>query len=138
MSKSNNVKQSWDTVSVSEEWHDKPIPLNGRLGFLEPAIIWSGFGIAFICAVIGGIIQQGLGTVDAILAIITGNVILFLYASAIGYPAGKWGLNFPLTIKSVFGGKTNRSLTWVSQKKSFGKVNLVKAASSEIKRSVDS
>jgi cytosine permease len=105
MSKSNNVKQSWDTVSVSEEWHDKPIPLNGRLGFLEPAIIWSGFGIAFICAVIGGIIQQGLGTVDAILAIITGNVILFLYASAIGYPAGKWGLNFPLTIKSVFGGK---------------------------------
>jgi cytosine permease len=105
MSNSNNEKQSWDKVSVSEEWHDKPIPLNGRLGFLEPAIIWSGFGIAFICAVIGGIIQQGLGTVDAIWAIIIGNIILFLYASAIGYPAGKWGLNFPLTIKSVFGGK---------------------------------
>lgn len=106
MSNSNdNTKATWDTVSVSEEWHDKPIPMRGRLGFWEPAIVWAGFGIAFICAVIGGIIQQGLGTVNAIWAIIVGNFILFIYAAAIGYPAGKWGLNFPLTIKAVFGGK---------------------------------
>lgn len=100
-----STKATWDTVSVSEEWHDKPIPMRGRLGFKEPAIVWAGFGIAFICAVIGGIIQQGLGTVNAIWAIIVGNLILFVYAAAIGYPAGKWGLNFPLTIKAVFGGK---------------------------------
>ncbi|WP_412050812.1 cytosine permease [Hoeflea sp. Naph1] len=106
MTNSNNsTKATWDTVSVSEEWHDKPIPMRGRLGFKEPAIVWAGFGVAFICAVIGGIIQQGLGTINAIWAIIVGNLILFVYAAAIGYPAGKWGLNFPLTIKAVFGGK---------------------------------
>ncbi|WP_176832510.1 cytosine permease [Geodermatophilus sp. DSM 45219] len=76
-----------------------------RLGFGQPAWVWSGFGIAFICAVIGGTIQQGLGTVDAILAIIAGNVILFVYASALGYASGKWGLNFPLTVRAVFGGR---------------------------------
>src|SRR5436190_6571038 len=88
---------------VREEFHSKPVPLGARLGFRDPALVWSGFGIAYICAVIGGIIQQGLGTGDAILAILLGNFILFLYSAAIGYANGKWGLNFPLTVKAVFG-----------------------------------
>lgn len=86
-----------------EQFYDKPVPASARLGFKEPALVWSGFGIAFICAVIGGIIQQGMGTVDAILAILLGNFILFVYSAAIGYPNGKWGMNFPLTVKAVFG-----------------------------------
>ena len=90
---------------VNEEYHSTPVPMAARLGFGQPAWVWSGFGIAFICAVIGGTIQQGLGTVDAILAIISGNVILFVYASALGYASGKWGLNFPLTVRAVFGGR---------------------------------
>lgn len=89
--------------AVHEEYHSIPVPLSGRLGFGQPALIWSGFGIAFICAVIGGLIQQGLGTGDAILAILLGNFILFLYSAAIGYASGKWGINFPLTVKYVFG-----------------------------------
>jgi cytosine permease len=89
----------------TEEYHDKPVPLRARLGFKEPALVWSGFGIAYICAVIGGLIQQGLGTTNAILAILLGNFILFLYSAAIGYANGKWGMNFPLTVKEVFGRK---------------------------------
>ena len=90
---------------VHEEFHSKPIPLSQRLGFAQPALVWSGFGIAFICAVIGGLIQQGLGTVDAIIAILLGNFILFLYSAVIGYAAGKWGVNFPLMMKYVFGAR---------------------------------
>ena len=90
---------------VREEFHSKPVPLGARLGFRDPALVWSGFGIAYICAVIGGLIQQGLGTTNAILAIALGNFILFLYSAAIGYGNGKWGLNFPLTVKAVFGEK---------------------------------
>lgn len=89
----------------TEEYHDKPVPLRARLGFKEPALVWSGFGIAYICAVIGGLIQQGLGTTNAILAILVGNFILFLYSAAIGYANGKWGMNFPLTVKETFGRK---------------------------------
>ena len=88
---------------VHEEFHSKPVPLAQRLGFREPALVWSGFGIAFICAVIGGQIQQGLGTTDAILAILLGNFILFAYSALIGYASGKWGVNFPLTVQFVFG-----------------------------------
>lgn len=86
-----------------EEYHSTPVPMSARLGFAQPAWVWSGFGIAFICAVIGGTIQQGLGTQAAILAILLGNGILFLYASALGYASGTWGLNFPLTVRAVFG-----------------------------------
>lgn len=88
-----------------EEYHSRPVPLKARLGFVTPALIWSGFGVAFICAVIGGLIQQGLGTVQAILAIVLGNLVLFVYSALIGYGSGKWGLNFPLTVKAVFGSK---------------------------------
>lgn len=88
---------------VREEFHSKPVPLAQRLGFREPALVWSGFGIAFICAVIGGQIQQGLGTTNAILAILLGNFILFAYSALIGYPSGKWGVNFPLAVQYVFG-----------------------------------
>lgn len=88
-----------------EEYHSQPVPMNRRLGFKQPAWVWSGFGIAFICAVIGGVIQQGLGTRNAIFAILLGNFILFLYASALGYASGRWGMNFPLTVKAVYGNK---------------------------------
>ena len=88
---------------VREEFHSKPVPLAQRLGFREPALVWSGFGIAFICAVIGGQIQQGMGTTNAILAILLGNFILFAYSALIGYPSGKWGVNFPLAVQYVFG-----------------------------------
>jgi cytosine permease len=92
-----------DQKDAHEEFHSQPVPLRARLGFKEPALVWCGFGIAYICAVIGGLIQQGLGTRDAIFAILLGNFILFLYSAAIGYANGKWGLNFPLTVKAVFG-----------------------------------
>ncbi|GAB3843360.1 cytosine permease [Nesterenkonia populi] len=93
------------TSADAEEFNTRPVPAGARLGFAKPAWVWSGFGIAFICAVIGGTIQQGLGTIDGIIAILLGNFLLFLYAAALGYGAGKWGLNFPLSVKATFGSR---------------------------------
>ena len=92
-------------ATKTEEYNSKPVPLNKRMGFSGPAWVWSGFGIAFICAVIGGLIQQGLGTAMAIWAIIIGNAILFGYSAIIGYASGQWGVNFPLAVRYVFGKK---------------------------------
>ena len=39
-------------MAKTEEYNSKPVPLNKRMGFAGPAWVWSGFGIAFICAVI--------------------------------------------------------------------------------------
>ena len=86
-----------------DRYQSSPVPINARQGFRGPALVWSGFGAAFICAVIGGIIQRGLGTVEAVIAILLGNWILFVYSAAIGFASGKWGMNFSLTAKAVFG-----------------------------------
>lgn len=94
-----------ETEGSSDEYHSQPVPATKRLGFRDPALIWAGFAIAYICAVIGGTIQTGLGMPTAIYAITLGNFILFIYSSFIAYIAGKWGLNFPLMVKAVFGRK---------------------------------
>jgi cytosine permease len=93
-----------DTAS-SDEYYSQPVPIHKRLGFKDPALIWTGFAIAYICAVIGGTIQTGLGMPNAIYAILLGNLTLFLYSSLLAYISGKWGLNFPLMVKAVFGAK---------------------------------
>ncbi|WP_416674794.1 cytosine permease [Egbenema bharatensis] len=93
-----------DTAS-SDEYYSRPVPLHKRLGFKDPALIWTGFAIAYICAVIGGTIQTGLGMPNAIYAILLGNFTLFIYSSLLAYISGKWGLNFPLMVKAVFGAK---------------------------------
>ena len=85
------------------QYQSKPVPLSARQGFSGPALVWAGFGAAFVSAVIGGLIQRGLGTVEAIFAILLGNWILFVYSAAIAFASGKWGMNFSLTAKAVFG-----------------------------------
>lgn len=85
---------------ASEIW---PIPLSARRGLLHPAFAWSGFSSAFASIVIGGQLQSGLGTSDALLASIIGSWLLFIYSAAIGFAAGRWGLNFQLTLTAVFG-----------------------------------
>lgn len=90
---------------ASDPYQSIPVPLGARHGFGGPALLWSGFGAAFICAVIGAEIQRGLGTIEAIIAILIGNWILFVYSAAIGFASGKWGMNSALTLKAVFGGR---------------------------------
>jgi signal transduction histidine kinase len=59
---------------------------NIRRNKLTPmALVWLGFSVVCICAVIGGAIRQGLGTISLILAILLGNFIVFMYSAAIGY-----------------------------------------------------
>lgn len=99
------VKNSTEVVDTRIDAEIRPVPLNARRGLAYPAMVWSGFSVAFVCVVIGDRLQQALGTVDAILAVLLGNWILFLYSAAIGFACGRWGLNFPLSVQAVFGKK---------------------------------
>lgn len=81
----------------------KPIPLSGRRGLLHPAFAWSGFTSAFALIIIGERLQVGLGTLDALFAVVLGSWLLFVYSAAIGFAAGRWGLNSQLTLVAVFG-----------------------------------
>jgi 2-keto-4-pentenoate hydratase/2-oxohepta-3-ene-1,7-dioic acid hydratase in catechol pathway len=48
-------------VEIKEEYAEKPVPQNARLGFLKPAMVWAGFAHAYICIFIGSQILGGLG-----------------------------------------------------------------------------
>jgi cytosine permease len=81
----------------------RPIPLSARRGLLYPAFVWSGFTSAFVCVVIGNRLQSGMGTADALAAVILGSWLLFVYSAAIGFAAGRWGLNSQLMLEAIFG-----------------------------------
>lgn len=102
-----NTLRQWfaEDTEAHDEYYSQPVPFHKRLGFKDPALIWAGFAIAYVCAVIGGTVQTGLGMPNAIYAILLGNFTLFIYSSLIAYISGKWGLNFPLMVKAVFGAK---------------------------------
>jgi len=86
-----------------DQWSDRPVPDDERLGVWEPTSVWIGFAIAYVVAFIGAQIYFGLGMPEAIYAIVLGNVILVIYASALGWAAADGGLNFPLQVKESFG-----------------------------------
>ncbi len=86
-----------------EEYSDRPVPQDARLGFMKPAMVWAGFTYAYICIFIGSTIMAGLGAPLGYYAIFLGQAFLFIYAGLIGHRAYKFGLNFPMMCKCSFG-----------------------------------
>lgn len=43
----------------SEEYSERPVPVEARLGFAKPAAVWAGFAYAYICIFIGSQIMGG-------------------------------------------------------------------------------
>ena len=90
-------------AEVKEEYAEKPVPQNARLGFLKPAMVWAGFAHAYICIFIGSQIMGGLGAPIAYAAIISGQIFLFVYSGLIARRGAKLGLNFSMMCKAAFG-----------------------------------
>jgi cytosine permease len=90
-------------VEVKEEYAEKPVPQNARLGFLKPAMVWAGFAHAYICIFIGSQIMGGLGAPIGYAAIISGQIFLFVYSGLIAHRGAKLGLNFSMMCKAAFG-----------------------------------
>jgi cytosine permease len=86
-----------------EEYAEQPVPQSARLGFLKPALVWAGFAHAYICIFIGSQILAGLGAPLGYVAIVAGQVFLFVYSGLIAHKAAKLGLNFSMMCKAVFG-----------------------------------
>jgi cytosine permease len=90
-------------MSEKEEYAERPVPQQARLGFSNPALVWAGFAYAYICIFIGSQIMAGLGAPLGYVAIITGQIFLFVYSGLIAHKGAQYGLNFPLMCKAAFG-----------------------------------
>lgn len=86
-----------------EEYAESPVPAYARLGFLRPAMVWAGFAYAYICKFIGSQIMGGLGAPMGYVAIVTGQIFLFVYSGLIAHMGSKFGFNFGMMCKAAFG-----------------------------------
>lgn len=86
-----------------EEYAERPVPSQARLGFLRPAMVWAGFAYAYICKFIGSQIVGGLGAPMGYVAIVTGQIFLFVYSGLIAHMGSKFGFNFGMMCKAAFG-----------------------------------
>lgn len=86
-----------------EEYAERPVPEHARLGFVKPALVWAGFTYAYICIFIGSQIMGGLGAPIGYVAIIAGQIFLFVYSGLIAHKGSTLGLNFSMMCKAAFG-----------------------------------
>jgi len=90
-------------MTEQEEYAERPVPQQARLGFMKPALVWAGFAYAYICIFIGSQIMGGLGAPLGYVAIISGQIFLFVYSGLIAHKGSQFGLNFSLMCKAAFG-----------------------------------
>ena len=88
---------------LGEEYEHEAVPISRRKGLGSVAAIWFGFPMILTNAVFGGIITYHLGFTLALLALLAGNAVLFLYVGALSSIAGRTGLNFAMQAKRTFG-----------------------------------
>ncbi len=88
---------------LESEFEHQAVPASHRKPLASVAAVWFGFPMILTCAVFGGILAALLGFQRALVAILIGNLILFLYVGALSYLSGESGLNFALVASRVFG-----------------------------------
>ena len=90
-------------LELEAEFERVPVPEGHRKSLRTVAAVWFGFPMILTCAVFGGVLAALLGFQRALLAIVVGNLMLFVYVGALSYFAGRTGLNFALQAGRVFG-----------------------------------
>jgi len=90
-------------LELESEFEHVSVPQAHRKPWRSVAAVWFGFPMILTCAVFGGVITAFLGFQKGLLAIVLGDLALFLYVGALSYLAGATGLNFALTATRVFG-----------------------------------
>src|SRR4030042_1614733 len=79
-------------VRVPEDWGVRPVPLERRrLRPFDLAILWGDLAVSLLVMVAGALLVPALGTRDALLAIVVGNVrgsVLLALAGIVGSSTG--------------------------------------------------
>lgn len=92
-----------DKKGLDPEFEHTPVPIEHRKPLRSVAAVWFGFPMVLTSAVIGGLITAQLGFKTGALAMLLGNLLLFLVVGLLSYDAGRTGMNFSLTAQKTFG-----------------------------------
>jgi cytosine permease len=98
-----NTASTTEPVVTDAEYEHEPVPLRSRQSLTSVSLVWLGFPMVLTMALIGSLVVEGLGFQQGVLAIILGNLVLFVYVGALSLLAQKYGLNFALLASTTLG-----------------------------------
>lgn len=90
---------------LGEEYEHCAVPAKARRSMFSVSMVWIGFPMIITGAMTGSLLVMGMGFVDALWAMIIGNLLMFLYVGGLGLIGTKKGYNFALLASIVFGKK---------------------------------
>jgi cytosine permease len=98
------IEESADHL-LGAEYEHRPVPEKARLSLFSNVMVWIGFPMIITGAMTGSILVLGMGFINALKAMIIGNIIMFVYVGLLGLIGTRTGKNFALIATGVFGSK---------------------------------
>lgn len=98
------LEESADHV-LGAEYEHTPVPQKARLSLFSNVMVWIGFPMIITGAMTGSILVLGMGFMNALKAMVIGNIIMFVYVGLLGLIGTRTGKNFALVATGVFGRK---------------------------------
>lgn len=99
-----HIEEEVDHV-LGEEYEHCAVPAKARRSMFSVSMVWIGFPMIITGAMTGSLLVMGMGFVDALWAMIIGNLLMFAYVGGLGLLGTKKGYNFALIASIVFGRK---------------------------------
>lgn len=93
---------------LGDEYEHAPVPLHARRSTFSVSMVWLGAPMIITTAITGSILVAGMGFLNALLAMLIGNVLMFGYTGALAYNAFQTGNSSALQASIVFGHKGYR------------------------------
>lgn len=90
---------------LASEYEHQPVPESARLSLFGNIAVWFGFPMIITGAMTGSILVLGMGFRNALVAMIIGNIFMFLYVGLLGRVGANTGRNFALIATDIFGTK---------------------------------
>ena len=90
---------------LGTEYEHNPVPAKARLSLFSNVMVWIGFPMIITGAMTGSILVLGMGFVNALKAMVIGNIVMFIYVGLLGLIGTRSGKNFALIATGVFGRK---------------------------------
>ncbi|MHB8921058.1 MAG: purine-cytosine permease family protein [Halothiobacillus sp.] len=101
------IKHIEDEVEhvLGKEYEHEAVPMAARRSMFSVSMVWLGFPMIITGAMTGSLLVLGMGFVNALWAMVVGNLIMFGYVGLLGLLGTRRGYNFALLASIVFGRK---------------------------------
>lgn len=98
-----NEKEKKNTEEQFNDYEASPVPEEVHMSWLSQGSVWIGCGFCLAAISTGGILANGLGFKDMIIAAVLGALILTLIAAAVGVVGAKTHLSSSMGSRYCFG-----------------------------------